>query len=467
MKNPREHWGSRIGFIFAAAGSAIGLGSLWRFPYVAGDSGGGAFVLLYILFTLLIGLPVFIGELMIGRHTQKSAILSFSHFEKAGNWKFIGWLNLITCLIILSYYAVVSGWCLSYILMSLNQFTAGKTPDQIRQVFDTLVASPDINLFWLFFFLLLNFGVVYSGIRKGIEYWSKILTPALLFILVGLFIYSLFLSGFKDAVRFILFPDFSKITPSVVLSALGMSFFTLSVGLGIIVTYGSYMRRDEDIPKTGLIVTGMTIFVSLMAALTIFPIVFTYNFPAQGGVGLVFKTMPVIFASMPGNLVLSTVFFTLFVFTALTSSISLLEVLVANLIEVFHMSRTRAVISACCGVFVVAIPSALSGANRLFPHWKDVYGKNFFDTMDYITSSWMMPLAGLLTTIFIGWFLNKEFVREEFDTNTIFKRLFRIWYWCIRYLAPLAVILVILQEAGVLEINKIIAWVVKKNSSHL
>ncbi|GAB4192465.1 MAG: sodium-dependent transporter [Simkaniaceae bacterium] len=447
----------------AAAGSAIGLGSLWRFPYVAGDSGGGAFVLLYIIFTILIGLPVFIGELIIGRHTQKGAILSFAHFEKAGNWKFIGWLNLITCIIILSYYAVVSGWCLSYILMSISQFSTGKTPEEIRNVFDILVASPDINLFWLFFFLLLNFGVVFSGIRKGIEYWSRILTPALLFILVGMFIYSLFLSGFKEAAAFILLPDFSKITPTVVLNALGMSFFTLSVGLGIIVTYGSYMRRDEDIPKTGLIVTVMSLFVSLMAALTIFPIVFTYNFPAQGGVGLVFKTMPVIFANIPGSLVISTVFFTLFVFTALTSSISLLEVVVANFMEVFHMSRGKAVIKSCVGIFVIGIPSALSGANQLFPHWKDVYGKNFFDTMDYITASWMMPIAGLLTTIFIGWFLNKQFIRQEFEMGTTYKKIFHIWYWAVRYLAPFAVILIILQEAGILEVNKLISLIVKKS----
>ncbi|MBS0651053.1 MAG: sodium-dependent transporter, partial [Verrucomicrobia bacterium] len=215
MAQTREHWGSRIGFIMAAAGSAIGLGSLWRFPYITGKNGGGIFVLLYLAFTFLIALPVFIGELVIGRRTQKSAVHAFPDLcPQSPNWKLVGWLNVLTTFLILSYYCVVSGWCVNYIFLSLNQFTAGRSPEEIGKVFDLLYISADINIFWTLIFILINVAVVYAGIRKGIEYWSRILTPALLIILIALFCFSATLDGFGEAFRFIFYPDFSKLTPS-------------------------------------------------------------------------------------------------------------------------------------------------------------------------------------------------------------------------------------------------------------
>ncbi|MCB1110062.1 MAG: sodium-dependent transporter [Chlamydiia bacterium] len=454
MKGQREHWASHFGFIMAAAGSAIGLGSLWRFPYTAGDNGGGAFVLLYIIFTFALGVPLFIGELMIGRKTQRSPIFAYQELaSQSGNWRMLGYLNMLTSFIILSFYCVVSGWCLNYALMSLNQFSLGKTPDEIRAIFDLVYTSSDQNIFWLFLFILLNVGVVYSGIRKGIEYWSQILTPALLFILIALFAYGFTLPGFGQAVKFIFYPNFSKLTPTVILNALGMAFFTLSVGLGIIVTYGSYLKPSENLPRTAFIVAIMTIAVSLMAALMIFPIVFSFNFPAEGGPGLVFKTMPVLFAKLPGSLVISTVFFLLFVFTALTSSISLLEVLVANLMELFSWKRSKAVIFSAIGTFVFGIPSALAGSGALFPSWEKIYGKNFFDTMNYISASWMMPVAGLLTALFIGIVMKKELSREEFMRGTSMRLLFGPWFFLVRYIAPLAVIIIILEQAGILNLS--------------
>jgi len=459
MKTQREHWASKFGFIMAAAGSAIGLGSLWRFPYMAGESGGGAFVLLYIIFTLLIGVPLFIAELLIGRKTQRSSIFAFQELSKpSSNWKMVGWLNLITSFIILSFYCVVAGWCLNYALMSLNQFYLGKTPDQIRDVFNTVYASPHLNLFWLFFFILLNVGVVYGGIRKGIERWSKILTPVLLFILIGMFCYATTLSGFPKAVRFIFYPNLSKLTPSAVLNALGMAFYTMSVGLGIIITYGSYLKSDENLAKTSFIVSMMTMLVSLMAAMMIFPIVFTFNFPAEGGPGLIFKTMPILFSKLPGSLLISTIFFMLFVFTSLTSSISMVEVMVANMMELFNWRRAKAVTLSAVGIFVLGVPSALAGSKTLFPTWKAIYGKDFFDTMNYITGSWMMPVAGLLTTIFIGYVVKKELCREEFLKGTTMNYLFLPWFFIMRYLAPIAIVLIILQEAGVVNINALINY---------
>lgn len=457
MSTKREHWTSQFGFIMAAAGSAIGLGSLWRFPYIAGDNGGGAFVLLYIVFTFLLGVPLFIGELLIGRKTQRSPVTAFEDLSKQSkNWRMVGYLNILTSFIILSFYCVVSGWCLNYALMSINQFTLGKSPTEIREIFDMVYTSSDMNLFWMALFILLNVGVVYSGIRKGIEHWSGILTPTLLFILVALFIYGMTLPGFGAAVKFIFYPNFSKLTPSVILNALGMAFFTLSVGLGIVITYGSYLKSSENLPKTAFIVATMTLLVSLMAAMMIFPIVFTFNFPPEGGPGLVFKTMPILFSKLPGSLVISTIFFLLFVFTALTSSISLLEVLVANLMELFSWKRSKAVILSASAVFVLGIPCALSGSKALFPNWEKIYGRDFFDTMNYITASWMIPIAALLTTIFIGFIVKKELAREEFAMGTGLSRLFSPWFFMIKFVAPLVVIIIILEQTGVLHLGALL-----------
>lgn len=454
MKQMREHWGSKIGFILATAGSAIGLGSLWRFPYVTGQNGGGLFVLLYLVFTFFIALPVFIGELVIGRSSQRSAICAFSKLSNnSPNWKLLGWLTVLTTFLILSYYCVVSGWCVNYIFLSLTKFTSGKTPEQIKSVFNTLYASSDINLFWTFVFILFNVGVVWGGVRKGIEHWSRILTPALMCILIGLFIFSTTLDGFGEAFRFVFYPDCSTFSASSVLNALGMSFFTLSVGLGIVLTYGSYMNSSEDIPKTGLIVSSMTVLVSLMSALMIFPIIFTFGMEPQAGSGLVFQTLPILFTKLPGSLVISTVFFILLVFTSLTSSISLFEVLVANLIELLNWSRVKALLISSSAVFIFAIPSALSGSGRLFANWKSMYGCTFFETLDYVTGNWMLLLSALFTTIFIGWVMQRQTVYKEFIKGSKLTRILHVWFFMIRWLAPIAILLIILEEAKLIDIN--------------
>ncbi len=460
MSQVREHWGSKLGFIMASAGSAIGLGSLWKFPYIVGQNGGGAFVILYILFTILIGLPVFTSELVLGRHSQHGAIRTYETLSSSKeNWKMLGWLNLTSCFIILAYYSVVAGWCFSYILMSLNEFYIAKSPAQIREMFNILYASPSMNVLWLGLFLLLNVGVVYSGVRRGIEHWSKILTPGFLIIILCLFFYSMTLSGFKDAAHFIFYPDFTKITPSSILNALGMAFFTLSVGLGIILTYGSYMKPTEDIPQTAFIVALMTLVVSLIGAMTIFPIVFTFKFPPQAGPGLIFQTMPILFSKLPGSLVISTVFFSLLLFVALTSSISLLEMIVANLMEVYHWTRSKSTLIGTLITFLIGIPCALSGSNVLFPKWTMIYGKNFFDTLEYVSSAWMMPISGLLTTLFVGWFLDRKLFDEEFTRGAKgFAKLLHPWYFSVRWVAPVIVVFIILEQTGVININSLFTF---------
>lgn len=448
MSKRHEHWGSRIGFLLASAGSAIGLGSLWRFPYVTGENGGGAFVLLYLLFTACIALPALIGEFILGRMSQRSSVLAYAEIGSSNNWRILGWLSFLTTFLIVSYYNVVAGWTLNYALMSLVQFTKGKSPQEIQEAFSILYDAGDINLFWLLIYMLINVGVVLSGVRKGIERWSRILMPILFIILIGMFFFSITLPGFPKAFTFLMTPDFSKVTSTTVLTALGMSFFTISVGLGINVTYGSYLRENESIPKLSVLIAGMTTFVSIIAALMIFPIIFTYNFPPEGGPGLIFKTMPLLFSRMPASILLSTVFFLLVVFAALTSTIALLEVLVANVMEVFEWTRKKSVWVVSVAIFVMAIPSALAGSNTLFSAWKQIYGENFFDTLSSVTADWMMPIAALGSTLFIGWKIEKEARYREYIRPVDRNMFYWLWNPLIKYFAPLSVIIILLQKAG-------------------
>lgn len=404
MTAKREHWGSKFGFIMAAAGSAIGLGTMWKFPYMLGEGGGGVFLFFYIVFTLFIGIPVFIAELMLGRVGQKGTVETFTHLEgKHTAWSLIGWLGLITSIVTLSYYCVVAGWGIHYFFMSLTQFSAGRSADEIRGAFDILFGAPGLNIVGLVAFLAMTAGVVYQGVQKGIEYWAKILTPALLILLIGLLIYGMTLEGFGEACRFVFYPNFSKITPSGLLASLGLAFFTLSVGQGIMLTFGSYMDKTTDVPKTTFIVAAMDIVVSVLCAMMIFPIIFTFHFPVVEGVGLVFKAMPVLFAKLPGTLLVSCAFFLLLIFTALTSSVSLLEVSVANWMDLFGCTRKKAVLISTAMVFALGIPCALAGSETLFPQWKTIYGMDFFQTMVYLVAYWLLPVSGFLIAFYAGW----------------------------------------------------------------
>jgi neurotransmitter:Na+ symporter, NSS family len=451
MRTQREHWGTRLGFLLATAGSAIGLGSLWKFPYVAGDSGGGLFLLMYLLCTFLVAVPLFIGELLVGRNTQLSPVGAIAALSRQTSaWRLLGWLCVFTNFIILSYYSVVAGWALNYTLMSLNQFTEGLSADQIQALFGTMVQAGDLNVLWFAAFLAISVAVVYKGIRAGIEYWSRILMPALLVLLLGLFVYSTTLDGFGQAVRFILLPDFSKFSAIALLKALGLSFFTLSVGLGILITYGSYMRPTESLARSAGVVASLTVGTSIFASLMIFPIIFTFGFSPQMGTGLLFKTMPVLFAQLPGTLVLSTAFFLLVVFTALTSAISILEVLVATIMELLKWHRPRAIWAVAAGVFILGLPSALAHSGGLFPQWTALYGRNFFDTFDYLVDTWLLPVNGLLMALFIGWIVDRAIRREEFVKGAKGVWLYRPWIFLLKWLSPLAICLILLNQVGVI-----------------
>jgi NSS family neurotransmitter:Na+ symporter len=458
MQKQREHWGSHLGFVLAAAGSAIGLGTLWQVPYVTGENGGGLFVLIYILCTFLIGVPVFIAELVLGRRSQRGAVGTFIVLaHDSAIWKVGGWLGVLSSFLIMSYYSVIAGWGMNYAFMSLNQFYENRSAQEISQIFETLVKSGDITLFWHFAFIALTVAVVYPGVKHGIEYWSKFMTSSLFVMLCGLCCYSFTLSGFGEAVSFLFSPDFSRFKPSSALEALGLSFFTLSVGQGIMITYGSYMRRNEDIPKTGGLIGITIVVVAILAGLTIFPIIFTYGFQPQQGEGLVFKTLPLLFGKLQGALFISTIFFILFVFAALTSSIAMVEVVAANLMDLYGWNRHQSVIFTGVAMFIAGIPSALAGTDWIFSNWTILYGKNFFATVNSLVSSWLLPIGGLLIALFSGWVLDKEISRDEFCAGTKLKWIWAPWRFFVRWVAPAGIILIILQKAGIIDLDKLLS----------
>lgn len=282
------------------------------------------------------------------------------------------------------------------------------------------------------------------------------MTSGLFILLIGLAMYTLTLEGVGEAMRFLFYPDLAKFKPSGVLQALGLSFFTLSLGQGVMLTYGSYMRRTEDIPKTAAIIGFMIIFVALIAGLVIFPIIFTFGFAPQGGPGLVFKTLPVLFAKLPGALILSTLFFVLFVFAALTSAVAMIEVIAANFMDLLGWSRHKAVLVTGISCFLFGIPSALSNSHTLFSNWELIYGKNFFNTVDDIVSLWLLPLGGLMIAIFTGWVLDQEISRSEFSSGTSYKYLWKPWLFFTRWIAPIGIILIILQQAHLINIDAIL-----------
>ena len=456
----REHWGTRMGFVLAAAGSAVGLGNIWRFPYVTGENGGGIFVLIYLFCIALVGLPIMMAEITIGRSTQKSPVGAF--IELAGeesNWKLVGFLGVAAGFIILSYYSVVAGWALNYTFMSLTNFFEGRTPDEIGAVFDTLYQSPGISIFWHAIFMALAVGVVIGGVKKGIERWNMVLMPILILMFILLAVGSVFLGGWSEAVRFVFAPDTANIRPSSVLEALGQAFFTLSLGMGAILTYGSYLNKDSDIPKSAVMIVGMDTFVALLACMVMFPIIFTYGHDPQAGPGLIFKTLPIIFGEIGhGGMLLSFVFFTLVVFAALTSGVSLLEVVTSYFIDEKGWERNKATLITGGVIFLFGVPSAIAGSGALFPNWEQMYGKNFFDTFDYLASNWILPLGGLFIATYVGWKMDAVLRQEEFSTGSDWDKnwFYRGWIFLLRFVAPVAVLLIVLQRVGLLDIDALV-----------
>ncbi|CAH2030617.1 sodium-dependent transporter [Trichlorobacter ammonificans] len=438
---PRAQWASRLGFVLAAAGSAIGLGNIWKFPYITGQNGGGAFVLVYLVSIAIVGLPIMMAELMIGRQTRRDAVGAFIKLEgKRSPWCAAGWISVAAAFIICSYYSVVAGWTLEYLYRSLLDSFSGQPAAAIEGMFGGLTANGPRQLFWHFVFMILCLGIVIGGVQKGIERWNKILMPILFALMVLLFLNGLFSAGAWQGLAFMFRPDFGKLTPGSVLEALGHAFFTLSLGMAAMITYGSYLNRKENLLSASFRVVLLDTTISLMAGVAIFSVVFSVNMQPAAGPGLVFKTIPVVFSQLPGGQFLAIVFFLLLAFAALTSNISLLEAQVAYLIDERGWGRKRASAFLAGLAFVVGIPTALS--YNLLSEWKVVAGLVFFDAADLLASNYLLPLSGLVTAIYVGWFWSGAEEKQQLLAGGA-GWVYPAWHFLIRYISPLAVAVVL------------------------
>ena len=436
MLKPRENWGTNIGFLMAAAGSAIGLGNIWKFPYITGDYGGGAFVLVYLVSVLVVGLPLMVTELVIGRRAQKNQVKAYEvNHRPRSKWQLNGWLGMASGFLILSFYSVIAGWAMAYIFKSIAGFSG--TTEQIQQQFVDLVVSPGDSIFWHSIFMILTIAIVAGGVKSGIERWSKILMPTLLLLLLGLMLHGLFnTNGGVAALNFLFKPDFSKLSAEAVLSALGHAFFTLSLGMGCMITYGSYMKRDGSIIKDAIIISFLDTLIALMAGVAIFSLVFHYGMEPGQSVGLIFKTLPVLFADT-GPWV-SVPFFVLLTFAALTSAISLLEVVVVYFIDEKGWSRVKVTLSVGAVVYLFGLLSAIASITVPF-RGSD---QGFLDIFDFATTNYMLPAGGLLTCLFIGWVMKEKDFSDEFGASGL---LFKSLRLMLRFVTPVAIFIVMLH----------------------
>lgn len=439
----RDGFGSKLGIIAAAAGSAVGLGNIYRFPCELGNNGGGAFLLVYLLIVLGLGVPVMLSEFVIGRRTQKNPIGAFKMLRPKSGWPIIGYMGVGCALIIMAFYSTVAGWTLEYIVKAVGNQFKGKDLATIEQEFTAFHNIGWKNVLWQGIFIFLTAFVVFKGVANGIEKYSKVLMPLLVVILIVLAVRSVTLPGASDGLTFLFKPDFSKITGSVLISALGQAFFSLSMGMGVLITYGSYIKKDDNMATSALSVTLSDTLIAVLAGVVIFPAAFSFGVQPSAGMGLVFNTLPMIFNQMAGGYYFCIIFFVLLAVAALTSTISLLEVIVAYLVEELHVKRSWATIIAavsCMAVGVFASLSLKSGTEFT------IGGKSFFDSLDFVSSNIMLPLGALFIVIFVGWIMGKSKFFEEITNGGQLKLSLKgVIYFIIKYLAPVAIMVIFIS----------------------
>jgi len=443
----RGKWKSTLGFVLAAAGSAVGLGNIWRFPYVTGKNGGAVFLFFYILSVLFLGLVVMYAELSLGRATQKNPVGAFEKIKPSSPWKAVGFLGIFTGVGILSYYSVIAGWTLYYFyISSLGKFSGNLTQAQIDEIFSAFVSNPFLTISLLLVFIFLTSFIVSKGVSSGIERWTGILMPLLFLILLILSIYSLTLPGASEGLKFYLKPDFSKVNLKMILSAVGQAFFSLSLGMGAMITYGSYLSREDNLFSSGIEVVAFDTLVAFLAGIIIFPTVFTYGLSPQAGVPLVFKTLPFTFSRLPLGRLFGPLFFFLLAIAALTSTISLVEVATSYLVDERRIPRPRAAFLVGAVAFLLGIPSALSTSPGLFSRF--AFGKSFLDLMDYLWANLSLPLGALLLSIFVGyvWGAEKAAVEIRFRKDRKFPGE-DLWIYDIKYFVPLVLAVILLFAA--------------------
>ncbi|MFC1563181.1 sodium-dependent transporter, partial [candidate division KSB1 bacterium] len=435
--NNRGLWGSKIGFIAAASGSAIGLGNIWRFPYLAGENGGAAFVLLYLICILLIGFPVMLAAISMGRSAQRSIVGAFKTLAPGSKWKYVGILGVITGFAILSFYSVVAGYTLGYIFKtSFGSFNNIQNAQQTKQIFGEFVSDPYWVFICLSLFLFLNGVIVYKGIEDGIERWSKRMMPILLILLIILVIRSLTLEGAMAGLNFYMKPDLSKITGSTFMNALGQTLFSLSLGMGTMVTYGSYLSEKDNLVTSVSYVCVIDTLIAFIAGLVIFPALFAMGLSPDQGPSLVFVVIPSIFSKIPGGTYFGTGFFILLSIAALTSTISQLEVVVACFIEEWRWSRKKATVVAVIVASVFAVPSAFSGGIVRFFTNLPIYGGDFLSFMSTVFGSYSLTIGSFFIAVFIGWKWGVHLASEEITNGNPHFKIRKLWHILIRYVSP-------------------------------
>lgn len=446
MKKERESWGSRVGFVLAAAGSAIGLGNIWRFPYITGQNGGGAFLLIYIFFTFVVGVSLMTSEFILGRNSKLSSVGAFK--SKNRNWTFVGALSVLSPFLIMGYYPVIGGWSLAYMVKSLTGLL--KSPD-MTDTFVGLITGTWEPLIWMLIYLSFNVFVILRGVTKGIEKASLVLMPTLFVLMLVIIVKSNSLPGSAEGLKFLLKPDFSQVKPSSFLVALGQAFFSLSLAMGVMTTYASYLGKEESLPQNALIISTMDFSVALMAGLALFPALFAFGLEPTQGPGLVFMVVPRVFAAMGAvGPIFSFMFFAALMVAALTSSMSLLEVVVSFLMDERGMERKKATLLASSVMFIMCIMASLSQgplANLT------LFGVGTLDFLDLVTDKIFLAIGGALICVFVGWKLDKNMLYDEFTNHgKTAVGFFPIWYNLVKYVLPL--VIAVVAVAGVLSIKQ-------------
>ena len=450
QKSDRVSFGSKIGAILVAAGSAVGLGNIWRFPYEAGNHGGAAFILVYLACVFVLGMPIMIAEFTVGRRAKASTGRAFGLLANNGKWNCIGMLGVLAGLLILGYYSVVAGWTLEYIVSSVTNGFVDKKPEDFVVAFQEFSQDPFRPIVWLLAFLFFTHYIVIKGVKDGIEKSSKIMMPVLFVLIVVLAICSMTLPNANKGLEFLLKPDFSKVNADVFLGAMGQAFFSLSLGMGCLSTYASYFGSDTRMGKTALSVGVIDTFVAILAGLIIFPAAFSVGIQPDAGPSLIFITLPNVFQQAFGSVpfmarIFSLLFYVLLALAALTSTISLHEVVTAYLNERFKISRGRAATLVTGFCIVTGILSSLS-----LGIWDaKFFNLGFFDLLDFVTAKLMLPLGGLLVCLFVGWYLKRSVSYEELTNYGLQKATyFPVYMFILRYFAPIAITLIFVNELG-------------------
>lgn len=446
----RGSFGSKFGIIAAAAGSAIGLGNIWRFPYVAGENGGGAFLLIYLAIVLVIGLPMMLAEFSIGRYTRRNVFGAFKALKPKSGWPLVGILGVLTPLVIIIFYSVVSGWTMSFLWDSIANNFKGLSSEEVKVGFGAFVASGWQPILWSIGFVIVTGIVLLGGVEKGIERYSKILMPLMLVLLLVMGIYSITLPGFGEGINFLFKPDFSKINGTVFLEALGQAFFSLSLGMGIMITYGSYIKDKDNMTTTVGAVALSDTLIAVLAGIAIFPAVFSFGISPTSGPDLVFVTLPSLFQQMTGGYVLSILFFALLLIAALTSAVSITEVLVAYCMEEFKVSRREAIVFISLFVMLMAAVCAIS---QMSGSSLRVAGMDLFDLFDKVSATYMLPVGAFFITIFAGWVFGRERFRSQVTCGGLYNtHIYPLVLFIVRYIAPVVILMIFLTKAGLLKI---------------